>query len=164
MGEEGPRKVGRGRTGRRYRRRAPARRGAHRALREQAGLSQRELAGRLGVSQPRIAAIERSKNVTVELLEQYVAAVGGRLELTVVKGSTRINLVSAGKRGSTSASARQEDAHEKGQPPVAREGLKNPGVAESEDLTRRRFGMPDSPSSGERVSAGMMLVRLFCSV
>ena len=38
------------------------------ALREQAGLSQRELAGRLGVSQPRIAAIERSKNVTVELL------------------------------------------------------------------------------------------------
>ena len=27
------------------------------------------------------------------MLEQYVAEVGGRLELTVVKGSTRINLV-----------------------------------------------------------------------
>ena len=80
------------------------------ALREQAGLSQRELAGRLGVSQPRIAAIERSKNVTVELLEQYVAAVGGRLELTVVKGSTRINLSSTAKRGSTPASARVEKA------------------------------------------------------
>jgi transcriptional regulator with XRE-family HTH domain len=76
------------------------------ALREQAGLSQRELAGRLGVSQPRIAAIERSKNVTVELLEQYVAAVGGRLELTVVKGNTRINLASARTRGSAPASSR----------------------------------------------------------
>jgi DNA-binding XRE family transcriptional regulator len=32
------------------------------ALREQAGLTQRELAERIGVSQPRIAAIERSHN------------------------------------------------------------------------------------------------------
>ena len=62
------------------------------ALREQAGLSQRDLAKRLGVSQPRIAAIERSKNVTVDLLEQYVEAVGGGLQLTVVKGNKRIEL------------------------------------------------------------------------
>ena len=66
------------------------------ALREQAGLSQRELAKRLGVSQPRIAAIEHSKNVTIELLEQYVEAVGGRLQLTVVKGNRRIALFSSG--------------------------------------------------------------------
>ena len=65
------------------------------ALREQAGLSQRDLAKRLGVSQPRIAAIERSKNVTVELLEQYVEAVGGRLHVTVVKGNQRTTLISA---------------------------------------------------------------------
>ena len=32
------------------------------ALREQAGLSQRELAKRIGVSQPRVAAIEQSRN------------------------------------------------------------------------------------------------------
>jgi predicted XRE-type DNA-binding protein len=31
------------------------------ALREHAGLSQRELAERLGVSQPRVAAIERAR-------------------------------------------------------------------------------------------------------
>lgn len=65
------------------------------ALREQAGLSQRDLAKRLGVSQPRIAAIERSKNVTVELLEQYVEAVGGHLHVTVVKGNKRTTLISA---------------------------------------------------------------------
>lgn len=63
-------------------------------LREQAGLSQRDLAKRLGVSQPRIAKIERSKNVTVELLEQYVEALGGRLQVTVVKGNKRTTLIS----------------------------------------------------------------------
>ncbi len=65
------------------------------SLREQAGLSQRDLAQRLGVSQPRIAAIERSKNVTVDLLEQYVEAVGGRLRVTVVKGNKHTTLISS---------------------------------------------------------------------
>ena len=68
------------------------------ALREQAGLSQRDLAKRLRVSQPRIAAIERSKNVTVELLEQYVEAVGGRLQVTVVRGNKHTTLISSAKR------------------------------------------------------------------
>ena len=63
------------------------------ALREQAGLSQRELARRLGVTQPRVAAIERSRNVTIEVLEQYVEAVGGQLELTVRKGNRKIHLL-----------------------------------------------------------------------
>jgi transcriptional regulator with XRE-family HTH domain len=57
------------------------------ALREEAGLSQREVAERLGVKQPRVAAIEQSKNVTIDVLEKYVAAVGGELELRVRKGS-----------------------------------------------------------------------------
>lgn len=65
------------------------------ALREAAGLSQRELAERIGVSQPRVAAIERSRNVTIDVLEQYVAALGARLEVSVVKGSKRTPLVSA---------------------------------------------------------------------
>lgn len=43
-------------------------------LREGAGLSQRQLAIRIGVSQPRVAAIERSHNVTIEVLDQYVRA------------------------------------------------------------------------------------------
>lgn len=63
------------------------------ALREQAGLSQRELAQRIGVSQPRVAAIERSRNVTLEVLEQYVTAVGGQLEITVRTGSKKLALV-----------------------------------------------------------------------
>ena len=63
------------------------------ALREQAGLSQRELAKRVGVSQPRIAAIERSRNVTIDILEQYVGALGARLEVSVVQGRRRTHLV-----------------------------------------------------------------------
>ena len=68
------------------------------ALRENAGLSQRELAKRIGISQPRIAAIERSRNVTLDVLEQYVAAVGGELEITVRTGSKKFELVGPTKR------------------------------------------------------------------
>ena len=63
------------------------------ALREQAGLSQRDLARRLGVTQPRVAAIEKSRNVTIDVLEQYVVALGGQLEVTVRKGGRKIPLV-----------------------------------------------------------------------
>ena len=65
------------------------------ALREQAGLSQRELAERLGVKQPRVAAIEKAKNVTIDVLERYVDALGGTLHVTVVKGNRRIPLLGA---------------------------------------------------------------------
>jgi len=54
-------------------------------LREPAGLSQRELAERIGISQPRVVAIEKSGNVTLSVLGNYVAAVGGELQLSVVK-------------------------------------------------------------------------------
>jgi len=70
------------------------------ALREEAGMLQRELAERIGVSQPRIAAIERSRNVTIDVLEQYVEALGAHLEVTVVRGRHRTSLLgpqSAGK-------------------------------------------------------------------
>ena len=63
------------------------------ALREAAGLSQRELAQLIGVSQPRIAAIERSRNVTIEVLDHYVDALGATLEVNVVKGNRKISLV-----------------------------------------------------------------------
>jgi len=68
------------------------------ALREQAGFSQRELARRMGVSQPRVAAIEQSRNVTIEVLEQYAGAIGGKLEVTVVKGKSKIALLAAHAR------------------------------------------------------------------
>lgn len=72
------------------------------ALREQAGVSQRELAERIGVSQPRIAAIERSRNVTIDVLEQYVEALGGQLEVSVVQGRRRTSLLGRQRpKGST---------------------------------------------------------------
>jgi len=76
------------------------------ALREEAGLSQRELAKRIGVSQPRIAAIEKSRNVTIQVLEQYADAVGGHLEVSVVKGKRKTPLVSAPSSRSSSAPRR----------------------------------------------------------
>lgn len=63
------------------------------ALREQAGLSQRELAKRIGISQPRVAAIEQARNVTIDVLNQYVIAVGGKLEVAVVKGHRKMPLL-----------------------------------------------------------------------
>lgn len=73
------------------------------ALREGAGLSQRELAKRLGISQPRVAAIERSHNVTIEVLEQYVEALGAKLEVNVVKGRRRTRLLGANNEAAKSA-------------------------------------------------------------
>jgi hypothetical protein len=40
-----------------------------------------------------VAAIERSRNVTLDVLEDYVDAIGGRLEVSVVKGSQTIPLI-----------------------------------------------------------------------
>jgi transcriptional regulator with XRE-family HTH domain len=74
------------------------------ALRETAGVSQRELAERIGVSQPRIAAIERSRNVTIDVLEQYVEALGGHLEISVVRGRRRTALIGPNSTTRRSAS------------------------------------------------------------
>lgn len=64
-------------------------------LREDAGMSQRELAKRIGVSQPRVAAIERSENVTLDVLQQYVESLGAELEVAAVKGTKKITLIGA---------------------------------------------------------------------
>ena len=80
------------------------------ALREQAGLSQRELAERIGVSQPRIVAIERSKNVTIDVLKQYVRAVGGELEVNVIHAGRRTPLIST-MRTPTAKLKRSSTAH-----------------------------------------------------
>lgn len=62
------------------------------ALRESAGLSQRDLAQRIGVSQPRIAAIECSRNVTIDVLQRYARGLDGRLEVSVVQDDRRTTL------------------------------------------------------------------------
>ena len=63
------------------------------ALRERAGVTQRELADHMGVSQPRIVAIEKSRNVTIDVLDAYVTALGGRLEVSVVRAGRRTRLL-----------------------------------------------------------------------
>ena len=73
------------------------------SLREQAGLSQRELAERLGVSQPRVAAIERAQNITIEVLGHYVDAVGGQLEVVVRQGKRRVPLVGGPPKATSGA-------------------------------------------------------------
>ena len=92
------------------------------ALREQAGLSQRELAERMRVSQPRVVAIERSKNVTISVLEQYVGAVGGQLELTVNTDGKRFNLLSRRAVGALQSTAPKAVASkvERGRSPQAK--------------------------------------------
>ncbi|MGH3147016.1 MAG: helix-turn-helix domain-containing protein [Rubrobacter sp.] len=53
-------------------------------LRESRGVTQSELAGTLGVSQPNVSKIERNEDVHLSTLGDYVAALGGRLEINAV--------------------------------------------------------------------------------
>ncbi|MET8312016.1 helix-turn-helix domain-containing protein [Micromonospora sp. NPDC005173] len=54
-----------------------------REMRERRGLTQQQVAERMEVSQPRVAAIERGEVPTTEVgtIERYVAALGGKLEI-----------------------------------------------------------------------------------
>lgn len=53
-------------------------------LRETRGVSQTQLAKSLGVSQPNISKIEHNEDVYLSTLGNYVAALGGRLEVKAV--------------------------------------------------------------------------------
>jgi DNA-binding XRE family transcriptional regulator len=61
------------------------------ALRESAGVSQRTLAKRLGVSQPAIAKLEsgKAKNVGVLTLARYAAALGGQVRIEITGPAAR---------------------------------------------------------------------------
>jgi DNA-binding XRE family transcriptional regulator len=52
-------------------------------LRERAGVTQTELAARMGVSQPRISQLEKGElsALEVDTVDRYVAALGGRLKI-----------------------------------------------------------------------------------
>ncbi len=52
-------------------------------LRKERGLSQTDVAERLGVTQKRISAIERAEDLNLSTLERYVAALGGRLRADI---------------------------------------------------------------------------------
>lgn len=54
-------------------------------LREKLGITQRELATRMGVTQPAVAKLEsgRAKNLELRTLCRWATALGGHLEITV---------------------------------------------------------------------------------
>lgn len=69
------------------------------ALREARGISQSTLARMIGVSQPAIAKLEsgKAKNVELKTLARYVAALGGRLKIEIVKNAPRPKVISLQK-------------------------------------------------------------------
>ena len=53
-------------------------------LREMRAMSQQELAERLGVTQPAVAAMERrGEDIKVSTLKRYAEALGGELQITI---------------------------------------------------------------------------------
>jgi DNA-binding XRE family transcriptional regulator len=53
-------------------------------LRRSLGLSQAELARRLGVRQPRVSKFEKRPDAMLQAMRRYVEALGGRLEVAAV--------------------------------------------------------------------------------
>jgi transcriptional regulator with XRE-family HTH domain len=64
-------------------------------LRKERGLSQTDLAERLGVTQKRISAIERAEDRNLSTLERYVAALGGRLHAGIEFDDETVTLTPA---------------------------------------------------------------------
>lgn len=65
-------------------------------VRKAAGVTQAELAKAAHLSQPSISAIENRTDHSVSTLRNYVAALGGELELVAVFGDHRVRLHSVG--------------------------------------------------------------------
>jgi DNA-binding XRE family transcriptional regulator len=59
------------------------------------GLSQAEVAERMGVAKGRVSQIERGEVSTVEAIARYVRALGGRLQISAVFGDDLYLLRSA---------------------------------------------------------------------
>ena len=53
-------------------------------LRESRHVTQEAVASRMGISQAALSRFERRSNITIEALQRYAEALGGRLEVRVV--------------------------------------------------------------------------------
>lgn len=62
-------------------------------IRQARGLTQVQLAERMHIRQASVSAMERRDDVYLSSLRDYVAALGGELELTAVFGEERIPVV-----------------------------------------------------------------------
>jgi len=64
-------------------------------LREQRGVTQREVAGELGVTQANVSRIEHEEDLYLSTLRGYVAALGGELEVNAVFPDGTVTLIPA---------------------------------------------------------------------
>ncbi|MGH2872412.1 MAG: helix-turn-helix domain-containing protein [Solirubrobacteraceae bacterium] len=62
-------------------------------LREHAGVTQADLAERLGTTQPNVSQLESSEDLYLSSIARYVHALDGHLEVTAVIGDTSVKLV-----------------------------------------------------------------------
>lgn len=58
-------------------------------LRRSLGLTQRQMARKLAVRQPRVSKIEAAPGLALDVMRSYVEALGGRLEVVAVFGRRR---------------------------------------------------------------------------
>jgi transcriptional regulator with XRE-family HTH domain len=72
-------------------------------LRQAAGKSQRELAGKLGIKQPSLSKLENQSDIQVSTLQKIVTALGGELDVIArfPKGEVRISQFSKTPRKAT---------------------------------------------------------------
>lgn len=63
------------------------------ALRKRHAMTQRQVADAMGVSQARISQIERGVNLELETINGYIAALGGRLELSAAFPDATVTLI-----------------------------------------------------------------------
>jgi transcriptional regulator with XRE-family HTH domain len=59
-------------------------------IRQARGLTQADVAAELQVSRPRVAAVEKQRNLNLSTLREYVEAMGGRLEVAAVFDDGRV--------------------------------------------------------------------------
>ncbi len=60
------------------------------------GLTQAEVAERMGITKSRVSQIERGEVSTVDVIARYVQAIGGQLQISAVFGNDLLILRSAG--------------------------------------------------------------------
>ena len=62
-------------------------------FRERRGVTTRDLAARLGVSQPRVVAIEKAEELTIGTVTRYAAALGGHVALQIIADDDRTDML-----------------------------------------------------------------------
>lgn len=112
--------------------RAEIERIGYRALRKARKLTQEEIAERLDISQPSVAALERRTDVMLSTLSKYIDALGGKLEIRVVFPEGSFNLEPPGsvfhEESSHEGSPRSGPAvkpYRRSAPPVSKKSRRN---------------------------------------